>query len=73
MKNLLFLMGGVLLVNCVLGLATGKIYYFFKAQTEFIGSVRSISRHDTPIPFWIFFTATAAFGGYVLYFARTSF
>lgn len=73
MKQLVMLIGIVPLILCFVGLTTGKMYYFFKEQGEFIGSVKSVSRDANPIGFWIFFCVTLGFGSYALYFFKTNF
>ncbi|MEQ8860343.1 MAG: hypothetical protein RIC56_17020 [Pseudomonadales bacterium] len=62
MELIIYLMSGVAILNCVVGLLTGSMYFFFKAPDEFIGSVRAVSRTDMPMAFWVFFVVTLSFG-----------
>lgn len=73
MDLLIILTGGLALANCVCGILTGKMYYFFKAPDEFVGAVRTVSRADLPAAFWVFFTVTMAFGAFVMHFGYTKF
>jgi len=73
MQLVIYTIGGTALANCLIGLMTGKMYYFFKAPDEFIGAVRTVDRSDIPAAFWIFFVITLAFGMFAVRFAHTNF
>ena len=71
--ELILVIGLIPLLNCLCGLITGKMYYFYKTQNEFLGSVKIVSRDETPVGFWVFFLITLSFGVFVLYFMQTRF
>ncbi len=73
MASVIYLMGAVTLLNCGYGLLAGRMYYFFKAPDEFIGSMKFIDRQDNPLFFWIFMVLTAAFGTYLILWTQQNF
>ena len=71
MFGLLYLVAAVPLLSCGYGLVSGQIIYFSKRPDEFLGSIKTVSRSETPVGFWSLFALNLAFGLAVSYFIAT--